>query len=128
VYEDISFAADDLPGYAIRVFDLAMANPDLMRLLAWSSLEQTTGGPAERRTVHDVKLAELKEARDAGRVGTDFPADFLLTAILALATAWTAASPFGPSLDPDAAKRPAALRENIADAVRLISNGKTDGT
>jgi hypothetical protein len=43
---------------------------------------------------------------------------------MALATAWTAASPFGQSLDPDAATRPVALRESIAEAVRLISSAK----
>jgi AcrR family transcriptional regulator len=31
VYEDLSFTPDDLPGYAARVFDFAMAHPDLMR-------------------------------------------------------------------------------------------------
>jgi hypothetical protein len=49
---------------------------------------------------------------------------FLVTAVMALATAWTAASPFGQSLDPDAATRPVALRESIAEAVRLISSAK----
>src|SRR5690242_10400109 len=39
-YEDLPFTPDDLPGYATRVFDLAMANSDLMRLMAWFSLEQ----------------------------------------------------------------------------------------
>jgi hypothetical protein len=45
-----------------------------------------------------------------------------LTAIMTLATAWSAGNPFGPSLDPDAAKDPAALRQRIADAVGLIAN------
>jgi hypothetical protein len=27
VYEDLAFTPDDLPGYAGRVFDFAMANP-----------------------------------------------------------------------------------------------------
>lgn len=37
---------------------------------------------------------------------------------------WPTASPFGPSLDPDVTGRAAALRESIADAVRLISRAK----
>jgi len=127
VYEDLAFTPDDLPGYAARVFDFAMANPDLMRLMGWSGLEQKAGSSAERGAARDVKAATLKKAQNAGQVGTAFSPGFLLTAIMTLATAWTAASPFGPALDPNAAKRPAVLRANIADAVRLISNAKTGG-
>src|SRR4051812_44546471 len=35
VYAELPFTPDDLPGYAGRVFDFAMAHPDLMRLMAW---------------------------------------------------------------------------------------------
>jgi len=38
---------------------------------------------------------------------------------MALATAWSAASPFGPTLDPDSPRHPAALRRNTAAAVRV---------
>ena len=41
---------------------------------------------------------------------------------MTLATAWSAAGPFGPSLDPKAAERPAALRESIIEAVRLLAS------
>jgi AcrR family transcriptional regulator len=121
VYEDLAVTPEDLPGYAARVFDFAMANPDLMRLMAWSNLEQQATDPAARAEVHEAKVAELAEAQDNGKVSATFPPTFLLTAIMTLATAWTAANPFGPSLDPDAAKDPEALRENIAEVVRLIS-------
>jgi AcrR family transcriptional regulator len=124
VYDDLVFTPDDLPGFAARVFDFAMAHPDLMRLLAWSNLEQKADSSGERVAAADVKMAALSEAQDADRVGTAFAPGFLVTAIMALATAWTAASPFGQSLDPDAATRPVALRETIAEAVRLISSAK----
>ena len=35
VYEDHPLTPDDLPGYAGRVFDFAMDNPSVIRLLAW---------------------------------------------------------------------------------------------
>jgi AcrR family transcriptional regulator len=127
VYEDLPFTPDDLPGYAARVFDFAMANPDLMRLMAWFGLEQKADSSAERGASRDAKVAELTMAQKAGQVATAFPPSFLLTAIMALATAWTAANPFGPSLDPDALKHPATLRRNIAEAVRLLSEAKIGG-
>src|ERR1700722_18357310 len=54
----------------------------------------------ERGTTMDSKVAALKKAQNAGQVGTAFPPRFLLTAIMTIATAWTAANPFGPSMDP----------------------------
>src|SRR6516164_5113836 len=39
VHEEYPFTPHDLPDYAAKVFDFAMTNPDLMRLLAWSTLE-----------------------------------------------------------------------------------------
>lgn len=61
-------------------------------------------------------------ARDGHGPGARFAPDFLLTAILALATAWSAASPFGPRLNPELAADPAALRAQIADAVAAIAD------
>ena len=124
VYDENPFTPDDLPGYAAKVFDFAMAHPDLLRLMAWFALEQKTEIPAVRAAARDAKVEEVKKAQKAGRVGTAFPPGFLLTAIMTLATAWTAANPFGPSLDPSAHKQPAALRRNIAEAVRLLAEAR----
>jgi hypothetical protein len=55
-------------------------------------------------------------------VGTAFPPDFLLIAVMSLATAWSVGSPFGLSVNPRAAERPAALREALIDAVRLLAS------
>jgi len=77
-----------------------MAHPDLMRLMVWSSLEQKAGSVLARGAVHEVKAAAVRTAQDDGQVGAGFAPGFLLTAIMALATAWSAVSPFGPSLDP----------------------------
>ena len=123
IHEEQPFTPDDLPGYAAKVFDWAMANPDLMRLIAWSALEKAKGGRLGLRLATlDAKVAALAEAQDAGRVGTAFPPRFLLIAVMTLATAWSAAGPFEPSLGLKAAERPAALRESIIEAVRLLAD------
>jgi AcrR family transcriptional regulator len=121
VHEEQPFTPDDLPAFAAKVFDFAMANPDLMRLLAWSALERKATGPDERVTIRDAKVAALTEAQNAGQVGTAFPPEFLLAAVMSLATACSVASPFAPSPDPNAAER-AALRESVIEAVRLLAN------
>jgi hypothetical protein len=96
--------------------------------MAWFALEQKADSPAERGKALDMKVAALMKAQKTGQVGKAFSPSFLLTAIMALATAWTAANPFGPSLDPDAHKRPAALRRSIAEAIRLLSESKIRGS
>lgn len=123
VYEELVFTPEDLSGYAERVFDFTMSNPDLMRLMTWSSLEQRAESPAERNEVHGKKVQALQKAQNDGKVGASFSPGFLLTAIMTLATAWTATNPFGPSLHPEAANNPNELKDAIARAVRLIDQG-----
>lgn len=124
VYQDLDFTPEDLPGYATRVFDFAMANPDLMRLIAWAGLEQKADTPASRTEAHAAKVAALARAQAEGTAGPTFPPAFLLTAVMTLATAWTATNPFGPSVDPDAVRDPAELREYVGAAVELITDAK----
>jgi hypothetical protein len=73
IHEEQPFTPGDLPGYAARVFDWAMANPDLMRLMAWSALEQQAKDKAERVAALEGKVAALAAAQDAGRVGRPSP-------------------------------------------------------
>ena len=73
IHEEQPFTPDDLPGYAAKVFDWAMANPDLMRLMAWSALEQQAKDKAERVAALEGKVAALAAAQDAGRVGRPSP-------------------------------------------------------
>jgi AcrR family transcriptional regulator len=122
IHEEQPFTSDDLPGYAAKVFDWALANPDLMRLLAWSALEQPAKGQAERFEALAAKVALLAEAQSAGSVGTAFPPDFLLIAVMSLATAWSVASMFGPWVKSKADQRPAALRESLVKAVQLLAS------
>ena len=95
--------------------------------MAWFSLEQKNESLAVRAATREAKVEALKEAQKMGQIGTTFPPAFLRTAILTLATAWTAANPFGPTLDPEARKRPATLRRSVAEAVRLLSKPGIDG-
>jgi tetracycline repressor-like protein len=120
VHEEYPFTPNDLPGYAAKVFDFAMTNPDLMRLLAWSTLEKNEGS-AECVAALDMKVAALTEAQKAGQAGMAFPPEFLLVAVMSLATAWSATSPFGPSISRKAAECSAAVRKNLFEAVRLLA-------
>jgi Tetracyclin repressor-like, C-terminal domain len=98
-----------------------MANPVVMRLFAWSGLENSAGTAAARRAEIDRKVTAMTKAEKAANANYLFSPRFRLTAIVTLATAWSSANPFGGILDPDAEGNAGALRDSIAQAVRLIS-------
>jgi AcrR family transcriptional regulator len=124
VYREMNFTPEDLPGFAARVFDFAMANPQMMRLMAWLSLEGKPDRLPERTRIRNERISHLRNAQKNGRVNATFPPGFLFAATLALATAWSAASPFGASLDPESTRRPGVLRSKIAEAIGLLSGLK----
>jgi AcrR family transcriptional regulator len=128
VYEELTFTPEDLPAYAGRVFDFAMSNPDIMRLMAWFGLEQKVESPAERSASVQSKLHELALHQKDGQIGDFFSPGFLMTVVMTLSTAWSAASAFGPSFDPGLQKRPAALRKLIVEAVRLVCAAEKEST
>lgn len=121
VYEEVTFTPKDLPGYAVKVFDYAMANPELFRLMAWYGLEKNNIGLTEDKLEKQMKIYEVMNAQSSGLVGTTFTPGFLLTAIMILGTAWAPANPFGPSFDPDAVKKPKETRDAIFKAVSLMT-------
>lgn len=128
VYQKMRFTPEDLPGFAARIFDFAMVNPEMMRLMAWLALEGKPGSLPERARIRNERITQLRKAQKSGLIDATFPPGFLFAATLALATTWSAVSPFGPSLDPESTKRPAALRRNIAEAIGLLSASKKAST
>ncbi|MDI4649752.1 TetR/AcrR family transcriptional regulator [Cohnella hashimotonis] len=119
-FEEIPFSPDRLPEFAVNVFDFAVAHPDVMRLLMWANLEQKTDNPAERENAHTEKIRQIGQAQSAGRLSSTLPPAFLLTAVMTVSTAWASTNPFGPSLNPEAAKDLNALRASVAGAVKLL--------
>jgi AcrR family transcriptional regulator len=122
VYDHIPFTPDDLPGFAGRVFDFAMARPDLMRLLAWSTLEQSTGAPGGRAAAHDAKIDALAKAQADGRPAAAFSPAFLITTVMSLATSWSAAFPFGQAMHPGQAPPLDELRGQVVQAIRRLTS------
>ena len=118
LHDEVPLTPDDLPDYAGRLFDFAVAEPDLMRLFAWIGLERRScASSPEQAAEKAAKLAGIARAQAAGRVqSADTPA-FILSAVIALATAWTAANPHSFAIDPVAARDPAVHRDAVRGAV-----------
>jgi len=113
--EGISFSPDDLEKYAGAYFDFAMANPRVMRLIAWCGLEAKR--PLDGVTSAEFKLDLVAAAQKSGHVSNRFSPEFILSTIWALCTAWVPSNWFGSHLDFDPATNAARHREAI---VRLV--------
>jgi AcrR family transcriptional regulator len=120
VYEELPFTPDDLPGFAGRVFDFAMEHPDLLRLIAWSALERTGGRSPSRVDAHRAKVDAVAQRQASGDLDTSFSAAFLMTAVMAMATAWSPAFPFGTAPEMDDAAARDELRAQVAAAIARL--------
>ena len=122
LYEDIPFTPGDLPVFGGRVFDWAMNHTDLMRLVVWSTLEQADRSPDGRAASHDQKIDALDRSAAADATETAFSAPFLVTTVMALATAWSPALPFGTAMHPDRPPPLADVREQVVTAIRRLTS------
>lgn len=121
IYKVVQFDPEDLPGYAVMLFDFAMDHPHVMRLVMWNGLEQQREWPLDETSSLATQVARIRNAQAEGRVVSDYPADFLLTLVVTLASAWTAANPFGMSITPNATEQRASLRAALSNAVGKLS-------
>ncbi|GAA1912949.1 TetR family transcriptional regulator [Streptomyces durmitorensis] len=120
ILDEVPFAPEDLPGYSGRLFDFLIANPHQLRLATWNRLERTGRGPgpAQLAASMEQKTEKITRAQADGLVPTTFTAEDLLTFVLALASAWTPASPVIPAALEGAALR--AHRAAVVEAVRRL--------
>ena len=92
--EEAPITADDLPGYAGRLFDAYEDQPEVARFLGWQRLE---GGPvphnpiASASTAHKIEL--IADAQRRGTVPGHFDPVELLGLVIQLAAVWNAATP-----------------------------------
>lgn len=84
--DTVPFDADDLPGYAGRLFDFAVAHPELVRLLRWHQLERpgVLNQLPQIAESHQRKTEALAKAQAAGTASDALPAHQLLALVLAL--------------------------------------------
>jgi AcrR family transcriptional regulator len=118
--DDLPFDADDLPGWAVRLYDRNLRHPELSRLIAWTRLERRPTGRWFDSAQHEPKLAAIAAAQAAGRLRPASPAD-LLVLIIGMASAWSPTSNVYTATidepDGDHEARRTLLRESVARAV-----------
>jgi AcrR family transcriptional regulator len=114
--------ADDLPGYAARLFDYHFDHPQLLRLVTWARLEgRTTPSTQTQRTTSYQRRAEaIKHGQQQGRITDAMSASQILDMIESLAVGWTTTAR-GLLADPPKLNRERkAYRAGIAEAAQRI--------
>ncbi|MEK8110042.1 TetR/AcrR family transcriptional regulator [Micromonospora sp. M12] len=122
---DVPIDADDLPGYAGRLFDVNHARPQALRLLLWHSLER--GGmaalPPAVVASNANKTAAILAAQRTGRVSDSYPAEELLLLVVGLSTLGSAE--LAPVPDAGAL---ASRRRTVVDAVARLTRAGSEGS
>lgn len=113
--EAVPFTADDLPGYAGRLFDYLLSEPETLRLGTWASLERPQVAEGEM-AAYRVKVEQLQ--RRYGSAATD-----VLVLTLGLVTAWQAGSPALAALEQSRANTAviAAHRTRLVSGVAALA-------
>jgi AcrR family transcriptional regulator len=112
--EEVTIDADDLPGFATRIFDHRLEHPELIRLVAWDRLERDGAGVAGAavQAAHDTKVKAIARAQREGKVAATLGAAALMEFVLAVAETELDLDPTG--------RAAAAHRKRIAAAVAQL--------
>jgi AcrR family transcriptional regulator len=88
----VRFDAEDLPGYALRLYDYWQEHPDSVRLFWWRNLERPQSTEVED-TAYGRMVGEIGTAQAAGEVAPAIPAAHLFAFVLGLLQSWAVPSP-----------------------------------
>lgn len=90
ILDAVPLTANDLPGYAVRLYDAHRKHPEFVRLAGWARLERVQHGPLiPDPKGHAEKLTTIRHAQDAGIVDPDMDAADVLSFVVALAMTWS---------------------------------------
>ncbi len=120
--DEVPLDPDDLPGYAVGLWESYVARPEVMRVATWYRLERgDLDEPLEAILASNRgKLAAIEAAQRDGRLPDRFSALQLLGLVLAIAGMWSGAVREFQGLLPDGEEGRALQRETIRDAVELL--------
>ncbi|GAA5162740.1 MULTISPECIES: TetR family transcriptional regulator [Amycolatopsis] len=92
--DSVPLTGDDLPGYATRLYDAYLEDPELIRLATWARLERVPEGDlfAHVEGHYADKLAVIAQAQRDGRIAADLTPLDLHSMVIALAMTWSPAS------------------------------------
>ena len=127
IVDAVPFTPDDLPGYAVALYDSYLTDPGIVRLAGWNRLERVPTGDllAAHPGLTDPKREAIARAQADGRIVAGIRPDDVHALVIALAGTWSpisATCTAAPADDPaEHERRRTALREAVRRA--LVSPG-----
>ncbi|MFD9698558.1 TetR family transcriptional regulator [Lentzea sp. NPDC059081] len=118
----VPFTADDLPGYALGLYDACLTRPHLVRLATWARLERIPAGVLVTSMPEQTeeKLGAIAAVQRSGGINPELEPGDVLAMVSMLALTWSPASLFFTATpgDPDAdhERRRQALAETVRRA------------
>lgn len=119
----VPFTPEDLPGYAVGLYDSYLTDPELVRLASWGRLERIPTGAllVGHEDLAEPMHAAVARAQAQGRIVTGVRPDEVYALVIALAGTWSPVSAtFTASADDPAAdheRRRAVLRAVVQRAL-----------
>jgi AcrR family transcriptional regulator len=89
---EVTFAGDDLPGYAIALYDKCLQRPELVRLAAWMRLERKPFGDLLPGDPDVDRISGIAAAQAAGHVDSALDPSDVMSMVTAMALSWSPAS------------------------------------
>ncbi|WP_326837336.1 TetR family transcriptional regulator [Amycolatopsis rhabdoformis] len=88
--DQIPITPDDLPGYAVMLYDATTARPEVERFVSWYQLQRTprddAGGPMTEAMREKVTV--VRDAQEAGTLPSRLDAAALVLAVQSIARMW----------------------------------------
>lgn len=123
VMDEVPFTAEDLPGYAGRLFDFNQAHPELLRLATWHRLERGVDSDGSLAAVVESyrhKLDSVATAQRDGRIDPSLSPSVLLSLVIAISAAWGSSSPSVVPPYPGGDNSPQACRDAVVETVTRL--------
>ncbi|SER59162.1 transcriptional regulator, TetR family [Lentzea xinjiangensis] len=116
----VPFSADDLPGYALALYDACLTRPNLVRLATWARLERVPAGALVTSMPEQAerKLAAISDMQRAGRIDPALAPEDVLAMVSMFALTWSPASLFHTATQADPEADHERRRQALAEAVR----------
>jgi AcrR family transcriptional regulator len=121
--DDVPLDGEDLPGYAVQLYDYYVERPELLRLATWNRLERVPKGDLfadfEGHNLH--KLQAIADAQRGGWIDPTLAPSEAFSLVVAMAMTWSPVNVTYASSADDAesehARRRAVLREAVSRAL-----------
>jgi AcrR family transcriptional regulator len=116
----VPFDADDLPGYAVRLYDDYLADPALLRLVAWKRLElaPTEYLYGDLVTNDEAHFEAIAQRQRRGVIRSDIAPMDVWSLVISTASTWSQISVTTVSTPGDTESVHQHRREALADMVR----------